>query len=57
MDIQDIHSLGSKSSVGRVRKKGGDYNPYNKPGKKAAVRRYWARRARTEAKHLVKDAL
>ena len=50
-DVNDIRVFARKSSVGKFRGKGGDYNPYNRNVRlKAEIRRSYKRRARAEGK-------
>jgi hypothetical protein len=49
-DVADIKAMGSKSSVGKLPGKSGDYHPYCQGWSKSRIRRYWARRARAQGK-------
>ena len=56
-DVADIQGLGLKSSVGRFRKKGGDYRGYNHGEAKASTRRSQKRHARHEGRARVMEDL
>ena len=56
-DVADIQGLGLKSSVGRYRKKGGDYRGYNHGEAKASTRRSQKRSARREGRFQVREEL
>lgn len=47
-DVGDIKEMGAKSSCGRFRKKGGDYNGYASGTVKDRTRRRWKRKARRQ---------
>lgn len=50
-DVADIHAHGSKSCVGSVKGKGGDYRGLHKnKEKKKQTRRIWKRKERAKAK-------
>jgi hypothetical protein len=49
-DVEDILSMGAKSSCGTLRKSGGEFSGYCRSDAKAATRRYWKRQARRDGK-------
>jgi hypothetical protein len=46
--VVDIKEMGSKSCVGQIPGRSGDFHPYNRSASKARTRRYWKRAARRE---------
>jgi len=49
-DVADIQEMGSAGHVGQIAGRSGDYHPYSRGASKAATRRRWARKARSEGK-------
>lgn len=50
-DVADIKTMGSASHVGKFAGRSGDFHGYNRnTAAKAATRRLWARKARSEGK-------
>lgn len=57
-DIIDVQFMGSKSSVGKFREKGGDFKSYNRGAiSRAKARRFWKRKARNESKNIIANEL
>lgn len=50
-DVGDIKNNARKGCVGQFPGKSGDYHPYSHGVGKAAMRRYWKRRARRDGRN------
>jgi len=51
-DVGDIQEMGSKSSCGKFKEKGGDYKAYTRSAGKNRIRRAWKQKARRASKKL-----
>ncbi|HMA93591.1 MAG TPA: hypothetical protein VKP30_12940 [Polyangiaceae bacterium] len=55
LDVDDILTIGAKSSIGARRGRSGHYRGYSHGPSKARTRRYWKRVARAEGKAAARE--